>query len=360
MADEVDDDSKTEEPTQKRILDAIEKGDVPLSREASIIATILVTLLFCGLLLKNGAIDLTMVLERIIDNASEIELNNSADAIELFAFILKLAGRFLITMLIALTVGVLVANFAQKAPHLAFDKILPDWSRISIRKGMKRTFGIDGVTHFLKSLFKFFAVALVALLLLQYEKDTFINAMYLDPRALPQQILSMVTRLLSAVAVATVLLVGADFLWTRVRWTQQMRMTRQEIKDEMKQTSGDPLVKARLRSLALDRLRRSMIAAVPRATMVVANPTHYAIALRYVREEGGAPMVLAKGQDLIALKIRKIAEDNGIPVIEDKALARSLYESVQVDQMIPPEFYRAVAELIHFLQTKGSARKAII
>jgi flagellar biosynthetic protein FlhB len=120
---------------------------------------------------------------------------------------------------------------------------------------------------------------------------------------------------------------------------------------------GDPILKARMRSLARDRSRRRMMTNVPRATLVIANPTHYAVALRYVREETGAPIVVAKGQDLIALRIRQIAEENGIPVIEDKPLARSLYDSVQVDRMIPPEFYKAVAEIVLFLMVrKGGAR----
>ena len=135
-------------------------------------------------------------------------------------------------------------------------------------------------------------------------------------------------------------------------------MSRQELKDEQKQAEGDPLVKARLRSLALDRSRKRMMSAVPRATLVIANPTHYAIALRYVREEGGAPLVVAKGKDLIALKIREIAKGNHIPVVEDKALARSMYDSVEVDKMIPPELYRAVAEVIHFLYAK-KARQVV-
>lgn len=130
-------------------------------------------------------------------------------------------------------------------------------------------------------------------------------------------------------------------------------MTRQEVKDELKQMQGDPVLKARMRSLARDRSRRRMIAAVPKATVVIANPTHYAVALRYVREESGAPMVIAKGQDLIALKIRQTAEEHGIPVVEDKLLARSLYESVEVDKLIPPEFYKAVAEIILFLMVRG-------
>ena len=136
-------------------------------------------------------------------------------------------------------------------------------------------------------------------------------------------------------------------------------MSKQEIKDEMKQSEGDPMVKQRQRQIARERTRKRMMAAVPQATLVIANPTHYAIALRYTREEGGAPIVLAKGTDLVALKIREIAEENEIPVIEDKLLARSMYEHVEIDQMIPPEFYKAVAELIYYLHTRGSTKVSL-
>jgi len=136
--------------------------------------------------------------------------------------------------------------------------------------------------------------------------------------------------------------------------TWKSGMTKQELKDEHKQAEGDPVIKARLRSLARDRSRRRMIAAASRASLVIANPTHYAIALRYQRNENAAPLVLAKGMDAIALKIRAVAEENRIPVIENKALARALYEAVQVDQVIPSEFFRPVAEIIYFLQSKKS------
>jgi flagellar biosynthetic protein FlhB len=129
-------------------------------------------------------------------------------------------------------------------------------------------------------------------------------------------------------------------------------MTRQELKDEMKQAEGDPLVKARLRSLARDRARRRMMAVVPKATVVIANPTHYAVALKYDRAKGGAPVVVAKGVDLIALRIREIAARHSVPVIEDKPLARALYDAVEVDQWIPPEFYRAIAKILHFLYSR--------
>lgn len=129
-------------------------------------------------------------------------------------------------------------------------------------------------------------------------------------------------------------------------------MSRQEIKDEHKQVEGDPIVKARLRSLARDRARRRMMTAVPKATLVIANPTHYSIALKYVRDEDAAPVVVAKGQDLVALKIREIASEHGIPIFEDVALARSMYKQVSVDSVIPAQFYQAVAELVRIVYAK--------
>ncbi len=154
--------------------------------------------------------------------------------------------------------------------------------------------------------------------------------------------------------VATLAVASADLVWSRLLWRRDHRMSKHEVKEELRQAEGDRMIKARLRSLRLDRSRKRMLSAVPRATMVVANPTHYAVAMRYVRSEGGAPIVLAKGVDLIALKIRAIAEAHDIPVVEDKPLARSLYAAVEVERPIPAEFYRAVAEIVHLIQQRKS------
>jgi flagellar biosynthetic protein FlhB len=184
------------------------------------------------------------------------------------------------------------------------------------------------------------------------ERKTVIDALYGDATGIPAVILALAMRLLSAICVALIFLVGVDVVWSRFKWRADLRMTRQELKDEMKQAEGDPLVKSRLRSLARDRSRRRMIAAVPKATVVIANPTHYAIALKYSRGKDGAPLVVAKGVDLIALKIREIAGKHSIPVIEDKPLARAMYPAVEVGQFIPAEFYRAVAKILYLLYSR--------
>jgi flagellar biosynthetic protein FlhB len=220
------------------------------------------------------------------------------------------------------------------------DRIMPDLKRISIAAGASRVFGLKGWTEFLKSMLKIGAVGAVVGAILAGQKFMLATAMFLDVADLPQRILKLCVAVVAAVLAATLVVATADLAWARIHWRRDQRMSRYEIKEELKQTEGDRLVKARLRSLRLDRSRKRMLSAVPKATMVVVNPTHYAVAMRYVRQEGGAPLVLAKGVDLLALKIREIAEQYLIPIVEDRPLARSLYEAVAVDTEIPPEFYR--------------------
>jgi flagellar biosynthetic protein FlhB len=187
----------------------------------------------------------------------------------------------------------------------------------------------------------------------------FTNSIWTDPGAILALSQKSVVALLTGLALLSFSLLIFDLPVAHVLWRRSLRMAPQEIKDERKQSEGDPHIKARRRSIAKARARQRMLKAVPRATLVIANPTHFSVALRYVRSEGGAPRVVAKGQDLVALTIRRLAEENGIPIVEDKALARSLYAVVEVDQMIPVEFYRAVAEILIRLQA-GRNRAASV
>jgi len=352
MAETTDRDSRTEEPTEKKIRDELERGNVPSSREMPIFVSLAATLIVASFVLEDGFGLLGVLLMRLLELPGTLSLHNGADAVALLHEIGKTTGLFLVPILVLLMVGGIVSSSIQNAPRIVFDRIVPDFERVSPSAGWHRIFGARGQVEFLKGAFKFIGVSVIVFMLLQAERDSLVNAMFLDANALPGMIHSIATRLLAAICIITALLVTADLLWSRIHWRNDLRMSRQEVKDEVKQSEGDPLMRARLRSLGLARVRKNMIAAVPRATLVIANPTHYAIALRYVREEAGAPIVLAKGKDLIALKIREIAEQHFIPVVEDKALARSMYDSVEIDRMIPPEFYRAVAELIHFLHAK--------
>jgi flagellar biosynthetic protein FlhB len=301
---------------------------------------------------------LISALRRPLDDPGGFALANGTDATILSAAIGAEVARFLLPIVLVLAVAGLASSFLQNAPQIAFERIKPQLARLSIVKNWQRLFSTQGQTEFAKSVFKFIAISVVLVVILRGEQATITNAMSSDPSALPELILTAAMRLVSAISIATIVLVAVDLVWTRFHWRRDLRMTRQEVKDEYKQVEGDPLVKARLRSLARDRSRRRMLAAVPRASMVIANPTHYAIALKYVRGEDAAPLVLAKGTDLIALKIREIATEHGVPIIVDKELARSLYDAVEIDRLIPQEFYRAVAEIIFFLHSRrqGTAR----
>jgi flagellar biosynthetic protein FlhB len=359
MAEEPDKDSKTEEPTEKKIRDAFERGFVPVSREAATLASLLGILVIASFFLVGGVAHINLSLRRLLDNPGGWSLENSADAIGLFHTIAMDAMRLLLPAVVVLAVAGILSSLLQNAPRLVLERVRPQLSRLSITKGWQRVFGVQGWVEFFKATFKLAAIAFLGFLLLRSARHDVTNAMIMEPSALPALILTLGTKLLSTVAVAAIVLVAADIVWSRLFWHGELKMTRQEVKDELKQVDGDPIVKARLRSLARDRQRKRMIAAVPRATLVIANPTHYAVALRYVREEGGAPLVVAKGQDLIALRIREVATEHGIPVIENKTLAQSLYRNVEVDKMIPPEFYKAVAEIVFFLLARQAQARPI-
>lgn len=356
MAESSDQESKTEEPTEKKVRDALEQGKIPVSREASMFASMAALIVIQAFLIGQGVQQLTPSLRSLLDDPDGFPLSTGADAQNLLTVVGLEALRFLVPLVVILAVFGLAASLLQNAPRLVLERIQPDFSRISPASGWSRIFGTQGLVEFAKSIFKLASVTSVVCFVLRSSEARAFEAMYTDPVALPEMILTIAMRIVSAICIATIVLVAIDLAWARFHWRRELRMTRQEIKDEHKQAEGDPLIKARLRSLARDRSRQRMIASVPRATLVIANPTHFAIALRYNRDENPAPLVMAKGMDVIALKIREVAEQNKIPVIENKALARALYEAVQVDQVIPAEFFRPVAEIIYFLQSKQAPR----
>ncbi|GGF47836.1 flagellar biosynthesis protein FlhB [Azorhizobium oxalatiphilum] len=354
MADDTDKESKTEEASEKKISDALEKGNVPFSREAALFAGMLGILAVLTFFVINPVRVLTTELTHFLDDPAGFRLNSTEDAVSLGWGVLMLMGQVLLPAVLVLGAAGLIASLFQNTPRLVLERIKPQFSRINPVSGAGRIFGKQGFIEFGKSTFKFLAIAIICGVLLYSEQGRVINAMYSEPLLLPSVMLSLAVRLVSAVCVATIVLVALDLVWSRFHWRAELRMSKQEVKDEHKQAEGDPMVKARMRSLAMQRARQRMISAVPKASLVIANPTHYAIAMYYDRQKGGAPLVVAKGTDLIALKIREIAERHDIPIIEDKPLARAMYDAVQVDQWIPQEFYRPVAKILYFIYSRGS------
>ncbi|GGE23819.1 flagellar biosynthesis protein FlhB [Aureimonas endophytica] len=356
MAEGVEKDSRTEEATEKRIRDTIEKGNLPFSKEAPILGSLLASMAFTVFAARDVSNTLVANLRSTFENPTQWDIENGADALHFLQTIAIQCGHFVLPATGFFIVAGIAASVLQNPPQINMERIRPKWSNLSIASGWSRMFGVKGFTEFGKSIFKFGAVTLIVGWLLSRRLPDTLKTMFSDPLRLPETLLSLAMQILSIVSIATIVLVAADLLFSRIHWRRDLRMSKQEIKEEMKQQEGDPMIKARQRQIARERNRKRMMAAVPKATLVIANPTHYAIALRYSREEGGAPTVVAKGTDLIALKIREIAEANDVPVFEDKLLARSMYDHVEIDQMIPQQFYKAVAELIYFLQSKSPAR----
>jgi flagellar biosynthetic protein FlhB len=353
MSNSDDKESKTEEPTEHRLRTAVEQGNIPSSREVATFAPLAAALVVLIYLAQGTSLHVVQFLAGFIERPGEWSLLTGTAATTLFHAALTEAAWVIVPAVTILAAAGIAGACVQNQPRIVVDRIQPKLSRISIKAGWSRLFGARGFVEFGKALFKLLVITVIAVQYLLASKADVLNTMFMEPAALPNQVFKSCATLFAVFVVTSLVLVVADWFWVRFSWKRDLRMTRQELKEEMKQLQGDPVIKARLRSLARDRARRRMMASVPRATLVIANPTHYAVALRYVRGEGGAPVVLAKGKDLIALRIREIAEQKGIPVVEDKPLARSLYDSVEIDKMIPPEFYRAVAKIILFLTSRG-------
>lgn len=349
MADESDKESKTEEATEKKIRDSIDKGQVPFAKEVTVVGSFLAILVFMVFLAEPRAVELAGFLSMFLERPEAWSLATEHDAVLLYRQVfLEIAKPLAGLMALLIGAGVAASVF-QNMPRMVGERVQPKLSRVSPKEGWKRLFGQKGLAEFAKSLGKLVLAGVVLTFAMRGAQTELLAGMITQPEAFGTVIRDMAVEIVVAITAIMVIIAVIDLLWSRFHWRQDLRMTKQEVKDEMKQAEGDPIMKSRLRSLQRDRARRRMMAAVPQATLVIANPTHYAIALRYVREETAAPLVVAKGQDLVALKIREIAEAHEIPVFEDVALARSMYSQVSVDSMIPPQFYQAVAELVRVL-----------
>ncbi|MGI9425283.1 MAG: EscU/YscU/HrcU family type III secretion system export apparatus switch protein, partial [Hyphomicrobiaceae bacterium] len=309
MAEEQDKSSKTEEASEKKIRDAVEKGNTPFSREVNTLASMIAILLATFFFVSNRARDLSFSLSRFLDEPNAIRLDTSGDAVMVMLQVGGAVAAFLLPIVILLLLAGLISSAGQNPPRVVFERVKVQASRISLQKGWTRVFGAQGRVEFAKALFKFASISFVAFMIMQTFSSQVTGAMHVHPAALPNLTLDLATRLIAAVAIASCLLAAADLAWSRHHWRSELRMTKQEVKDEHKQIEGDPLVKAKLRSISRDRARQNMLERVPLATVVITNPTHFAVALRYDADTDPAPVVVARGQDHLALRIREIAAE---------------------------------------------------
>jgi flagellar biosynthetic protein FlhB len=352
MSDSNDAASRTEEPTPRKLEQARARGEVvktpDLAALASLSAVAAVIALGGGWLSRNLATTLTPFLA----SPDTMSFEGHGGVQILRATIAAAAPVMGAVLLTACAAGV-AGNLIQTGFMFSPERLSIDFKKVSPAAGFKRIFGIDGFMQFLKSLLKVTLTALLAWWVLNPHMTELENLAGMDPLAMLGFAADILRRLVFAVAAFLLIVAGADWFWQRQRFMARMRMTKEEMKEDFKQSEGDPHIKARQKQLRNERARRRMIQAVPGATVVVMNPTHYAVALKYDASETPAPLCVAKGMDSLALRIREVAEEHGVPVIEDPPLARALYATVDVDEVIPPAHYEAVAKIIGFILSAG-------
>jgi flagellar biosynthetic protein FlhB len=355
MADESA--SKTEEPTPKKLADARKKGDVARSMDipqlASLAGAFGVMAIGGGWFLR----DMAMHLLPFVAHPEEIELSGQG-AMEVATQAGLAAAPLTVTVLAAAGLAGGVGYLMQTGFMLTGEKLKPEAKKISPLEGFKRIFGIEGLVQFLKSVLKIGVTGWVAWLVLRPRAADLSALASMEPAAMLPLSADLTRALFYAVMTFLALTAGLDWFWQRQRFTQRMRMSREELKEEFKQSDGDPHVKAKQRQIRAERSRRRMMQNVPNATVVIMNPTHYAVALRYEAGQTAAPECVAKGVDDLALRIRALAEDSGVAVIEDPPLARALYAAVDVDQQIPEAHFEAVAKIIGFVMSAAQRRAA--
>jgi len=348
MSSEHDAASKTEEATPRRLDEARKQGDVAKSMELAQTAALAGA--FAALAIGGGALarHLATALTPFIAHPDTIQLQGAA-GVAVIRKVVGIAAPALGAILGGAMLAGIGGNLIQHGLLFTTAKLRPDLSKISPVEGFKRVFGIDGLMHFVRSALKVALVGLVAWWVLVPRARELPGLVAMNPENLLGYAAGLGRSLMSAVLALLALGSLLDFLWQRRRFLARMRMTKEELKEDYRHSEGDPRVKARLRQIRLERARRRMIQAVPKATVVVVNPTHYAVALRYEQGETPAPQCLAKGVDAVALRIREVAQAAKVPIVEDPPLARALYQAVEVDQTIPHEHYAAVAKIIGFI-----------
>ena len=349
MADETTDESqKTEDPTQKRLDDAHQKGQMATSREVNNWFMILAATLLVAMILPDTMRDLGYALRFFVEKPHLIPLDDGQLWVLVRQTLFEVGAAMLMPIVILLTAAVL-SGIVQTGIVFAPDRIQPKLEKISLFKGIKRMFSLKSIAEFVKGLLKITIVATVATMLLLPEFDDLPRYTGIEMPQLLATLSSLIVKLLLGVLAVITVIAGLDFLYQKFEHLKQMRMSHQEIRDELKQTDGDPIVKQRLRQIRHDRARRRMMAAVPEAAVVITNPTHYAVALKYDMDSMAAPILIAKGVDQIALNIRKVAADHGIPIVQNPIIARALHAGVELDEEVPPEHYKAVAEIIGYV-----------
>ena len=348
MAEEQDEAQKTEEPTPKKLQEAHKKGQVITSQEVKSWFILLGLLLVLALFMPYGSHVLMGALNNYMTQLHMLPVDAGA-LIGMFADSLV---RLLVLLGLLMALFMVLAVAASLVMHgwvMSGESLKPTLNKISPLAGFKRLFSLKSVVEFLKGVGKLAIIGGLCVAVVYPELSELETLPLIHPSETMDRIWIIALKLVGAVLAILTIIAALDYVYQRFTFLKQMRMTKQEVKDENKQTEGDPMVKGRLRQIRMERARQRMMASVPEADVVITNPTHYAVALKYDPDSMEAPRCLAKGMDSLALRIRELATENDVAIVENPPLARALHQAVEVDREIPPEHYKAVAEVISYV-----------
>jgi flagellar biosynthetic protein FlhB len=357
MAEERDNSSQTEEPTQKRLDDALEHGDVVKSSELTTFIMLGAGTLGIAMFGQSAASGLMRSCRMFLEEPDKMGVGSGELMALMHGMLWQLAivlGPFFAVMMGAGLAG----NLIQHRPVFTFEKIKPDFAKLSLTAGLKRMFGMDGVSNLLKGLVKIAIVGMAIWTQVWPERNKLEAVLGQSILGVAGDMSHLLFKVLIAALAALAVIAAADYFLQRFRFQQRNKMSKQEVKEEYRQSEGDPAVKAKVRQIRHERAKRRMMAAVPGATVIITNPTHFAVALKYESGKMAAPICVAKGVDALALRIREVAKEHDVPIVENPPLARALHAAVEIDEVVPPEHYKAVAQVIGYvMRLSGQMRR---
>ena len=340
--------SKTEKPTPRKLRKAREKGQIARSREIPMIATLLGMLL----ILYYFGSNIVEGLEREIHNQLRFSVSRDIDTMMIWTIFRDIAiriGALIIPVFLGIAAISVVSNVAQGGLAVASESLKPKFNKLNPVEGVKKIFSKNGLVNLGKSLVLITAIGVISWQVISDNMSLFPRLILMDVRQIFHWTTTICFKILIRVAVLMIVVAIADYAFQKHQFKDRLKMSKQEIKDEYKEMEGDPTTKRRIRRIQLELARKRMMNDVPTADVVITNPTHYAAALSYKMDSMAAPKVIAKGTNLVAQKIKDLAREHDIPIVENKPLAQAIYKTVKVGDYIPFDLYKAVAEILAYV-----------
>ena len=348
MADDQDKSQQTEEPTAKRLEQAREQGDIVKSAEDTTFVMLAGGTLAIAMFGKYTAVGLARTLTIFLEQPDALNVDGPG-----LAYLMRLLLSHVVVALApffgVMVVAALAGHLIQGRPAFSPDKLAPDLSKLSLVKGAARLFGADGWMNLAKGLAKMAVVGIAIWRKLWPQRHAMGAVLTQSTGDVVADMTHLLFKVLMTALAALAVIAGLDYFWQRMQFLKRNRMSKQDIKEEFRQNEGDPTIKAKVRQIRQERARKRMMARVPDATVVIMNPTHYAVALKYESGRMAAPVCVAKGVDALALRIRALAEESGVAVVENPPLARALHAAIEVDDPVPAEHFKAVAQVIGYV-----------